>query len=200
VSLPGSYFDDMYAAADDPWGFEARWYERRKYALTLSALPKERYRRGFEPGCSIGVLSGMLAERCDALLASDVAAAAVEQARRRLADRDGVDVAQLSMPADWPDGDFDLIVLSEMAYYFSRGDLAELLRRAAGSLTGDGTLLACHWRHPVADYPLSGDEVHAAIAELPGLERTVRHVEADLVLEVYQPAPARSVAQTTGLV
>lgn len=37
----------------DPWDFESRWYEQRKYALSAAMLPKPRYRRAFEPGCSI---------------------------------------------------------------------------------------------------------------------------------------------------
>ena len=84
ATLGASYFDGMYARSADPWGFTSRWYERRKYAISLAMLPRERYRRGFEPGCSIGVLTQQLAGRCDRLLACDVAAAAVTTATRRL--------------------------------------------------------------------------------------------------------------------
>jgi hypothetical protein len=52
----------------------------------------------------------------------------------------------------------------------------------------------------VGEYPLGGDEVHAALAVLPGLERTVQHLERDFVLEVYEPGPAPSVAEREGLV
>ena len=73
VTLPAGYFDAMYQAAVDPWGFEERWYEQRKYAISLAQLPAARYRRAFEPGCSVGVLTQMLARRCDTLLACDLA-------------------------------------------------------------------------------------------------------------------------------
>ena len=39
VTLGTGYFDAMYQAADDPWGFESRWYEQRKYAISLALLP-----------------------------------------------------------------------------------------------------------------------------------------------------------------
>ena len=68
----------MYQAAADPWGFEDRWHEQRKYAISLAQLPAARYRSAFEPGCSVGVLTRLLASRCDTLLSCDVAAAAVE--------------------------------------------------------------------------------------------------------------------------
>ena len=52
VTLGAGYFDAMYDAAPDPWGFQDRWYERRKYAISLAQLPERRYRSAFEPGCS----------------------------------------------------------------------------------------------------------------------------------------------------
>ena len=71
MTVGTEYFDGMYAASPDPWGFESRWYERRKYAVTMALLPAERYRDAFEPGCSIGVMTGLLAGRCDRLLSCD---------------------------------------------------------------------------------------------------------------------------------
>ena len=82
MSVGAAFFDAMYARSDDPWGFTTRWYEARKYALTLAALPRARYRRVFEPGCAIGALTGRLAERADSVVAMDVSAGALAQARR----------------------------------------------------------------------------------------------------------------------
>jgi len=65
ASLPPGYFDALYAASPDPWAFETSAYERAKYAATLDALPARRYRRALEVGCSIGVLTRQLADRCD---------------------------------------------------------------------------------------------------------------------------------------
>jgi predicted TPR repeat methyltransferase len=199
MTLPPAYFEAMYADSADPWGFASRWYERRKYALTLAALPRERYARGFEPGCSIGVLTALLATRCDSLLATDVAAAAVAGARQAVAAYDWVDVAELAVPHDWPEGGFDLIVLSEIGYYLDADDLEVLLDRTVASLEPGGTLAAVHWRHPVADYPLRGDDVHDLLASTPDLHRLVRHEEADLILEIFEAAPAMSVAKRSGL-
>jgi SAM-dependent methyltransferase len=201
-TLGSGYFDAMYQAASDPWGFEDRWYERRKYALSLALLPAERYRSAFEPGCSIGVFSEQLASRCDALLCCDVAAAPVRAAAERTRGLPQVRVERRELPGQWPAGRFDLIVFSELLYYFGEDDLERLLNHAAASLEPGGTLLAVHWRHPVADYPRSGDDVHQAIAAQLGLARLVRHAEPDFLAEVYlrsDGAPV-SVAQATGLV
>lgn len=201
-TLGAGYFDDMYAAAADPWGFEERWYERRKHAISLAMLPRERYRAAFEPGCSIGVFTRMLAPRCDALLACDLAAAAAAAAASRTADLPQVLVERRDIPGQWPSGRFDLIVLSEILYYFGGHDLEQVLKHAAAALEPDGTLLAVHWRHPVAEYPRSGDDVHRVLAGQPGLAPLAVHSESDFLAEVYirtEGMPA-SVAQATGLV
>jgi SAM-dependent methyltransferase len=123
ATLGAGYFDGQYAATPDPWGFTSRWYERRKYAISVALLPAERYRSGFEPGCSIGVLTSMLAARCGTLLACDMASSAVAAAARRTAPFPQVRVEQRALPGGWPGGRFDLVVFSEMLYYLGDEDL-----------------------------------------------------------------------------
>jgi LmbE family N-acetylglucosaminyl deacetylase len=192
--LAGDYFERIYERRDDPWGYLDRWYEQRKRDATLAALPSERYEHALEIGCSIGVLTDLLAERCADLLAIDVSAVAVERARERVGDRARVE--QRDATDALPAGPVDLVVLSEVGYYF--GDALDgVLADAAAVLSPTGDLVACHWRHPVGDYPLSGDEVHDRIAAL-GLARLVRHEEEDFLLEVWS-ADARSVGRREGL-
>lgn len=199
-SLTEPYFDNIYADARDPWGFESRWYERRKRAVTLAALPRARFTSALELGCSIGVFTEQLADRADSMIAVDISEEPLRIARERLVGRSEVAFVRLTVPREWPEGQFDLIVLSEVGYYCSAADLRRLLERCRSSLTADGVLVACHWRHPVEVYPLTGDAVHAQLARVAGLQRTVRHVEYDFLLEVFEPRPARSVAQREGLV
>jgi LmbE family N-acetylglucosaminyl deacetylase len=195
-----AYFDDIYARHDDPWGFDSRWYEERKRAALLAALPRRRYRATFEAGCSTGALTVELARRSDRVLAVDLAAAALERARRRMPTSANVELRRGTLPDDWPAGEFDLVVLSEVAYYWAGADLDRGLAAAVASLSDDGQLVACHWRHPVAEYPRSGDSVHDALAGRPDLVRLVRHEEEDFVLEVFARPGARSVATEAGLV
>ncbi|TIH40594.1 PIG-L family deacetylase [Subtercola vilae] len=201
TALPGTYFDDTYARRADPWGFTTRWYERRKRAVTLAALPRERYANALEIGCSIGVLTHDLAARTDALLAIDIAEAAVERARERLAGEPHVTVELGDAATAFPAGRFDLIVLSEVGYYFDAPTLAAVAADIFAALTPDATFVACHWRHPVTDYLQTGDHVHtviAAQAARASCTRLAHHIEADFVLDVYSPNP-RSVAAETGL-
>lgn len=202
--VPGAFFDATYERSDDPWGFTRRWYEQRKRALTLAALPRERFARVWEVGCSIGVLTAELAPRCEALVAVDVAPAAVERARARL-ERDGalppgVELAVMDVTMQAPRGPFDLVVLSEVLYYLTPPTLRAFLARLVPLLAEDAVVIGCHWRHPVTGYALGGDDAQAELAAgLRGaLTRTARYVDEDLLLEVFT-RDGRSVAARTGL-
>ncbi|MEJ5862955.1 class I SAM-dependent methyltransferase [Pseudomonas farsensis] len=190
MSLDAQYFAELYAGNDDPWAFRTRWYERRKRDLVYASLPRQCYARVFEPACANGELSALLAERCASLVCQDIDATAVALARQRLADVPHASVEQAHLPADWPGGQFDLIVLSEIGYYLDPTDWLQVIERAVASLTYDGGLLACHWRHPIAGCPQDGNEVHALLAERLPLYRQLRHEEADFVLEYWACQPS----------
>lgn len=174
ASLPPAYFAELYAADPDPWRFATSDYEREKYAATLAALPRPRYRSALEVGCSIGVLTRALAGRCDALLALDVVPAALDAARARCADQSHVRFAECRVPGAWPEGRFDLILLSEVVYYLDQADLAALVGRLREALEPGGDLLLVHWTGET-DYPLSGDEAAESVIRCSAGFARVRH-------------------------
>lgn len=185
------YFDELYATTDDPWGLATRAYEQRKLALLLASLPRQRYGHAFEPGCAIGVTTAALTDRCDHVLAVDGADAAVRQAAARTAGRH-VEVRRARVPAEWPSGTFDLVVLSELLYYLDGATRRELCRRLLASVTPGGEVALVHWRHPFAEAPATGDLVHAEVTEhlgAAGALVVVDHVEEDFLLRVLRMAP-----------
>jgi LmbE family N-acetylglucosaminyl deacetylase len=198
-TLPTSFFDDFYARNDDPWGFESRWYEERKRAILLASLPSRRLGSVLEIGCSTGLITADLADRSDRILGLDVSVAALDAARGRVGGHHAVTLRQGAVPGDWPEGEFDTIVLSEVGYYLSSPDLERTIALIDEAMTTDGCLIACHWRHPVSEYPLSGDEVHRALRSCASWETLLIHEEEDFVLEVFCRPPALSVAHREGL-
>ncbi|MER5777405.1 class I SAM-dependent methyltransferase [Streptomyces sp. NPDC002039] len=175
----------MYRHAEDPWHLAERWYERRKYDLTVAALPQERYRRAFEPACSVGELTHRLAARCDGILACDRVAAAVETARRRNSGHAHVDIRQMTVPAQWPEGTFDLVVLSELLYYLDPPTVRTLLDHVLAALEPGGTLVSAHWNHAVPEHLSTGSDIARGLAETPGLRLLADHREEDFVLQIH---------------
>ena len=99
-SLPPSYFAQIYQTSLDPWHFETSLYEREKYLASLAALPLERYRLAFEIGGSIGVLTRILADRCDRLLSIDLSSVAQGRAQIRCADQPQVEFQIMQFPRE----------------------------------------------------------------------------------------------------
>jgi SAM-dependent methyltransferase len=200
--LPDAYFDRMYAASADPWQLQQRWYERRKFAITLALLPHPRYRHAFEPGCSVGVLTEQLAGRCEHVTATDVVPAALDATHRRLSEagrREHVTLLCRSLDEAWPSTDFDLVVVSEVGYYLNEDALREMLDREVPRLTTAATVVAAHWRHRVEDYPLTGDHANDVIGATPGLHMIGSYRDDDVAIDVFDTASSASVAARTGV-
>lgn len=198
------HFQQLYRQDADPWKVRQRWYEQRKRGLLLACLPAQRYRRAYEPACGNGELTAALAQRAEQVLAADLSEEAVRltgQRLRREAESDAarVTVCRQQLPADWPTGErFDLIVISELAYYLDEAELLQLRQHCEDALTDSGTLALCHWRRPCADRRYGTDEAHALFDAAPRLHRIVRHEEDDFLLDIWS-ASAASVAQREGL-
>ena len=167
ASLPPDYFDAQYAGNPDPWQFATSAYEHAKYAATLAALPRPRYASALEVGCSIGVLTQALAARCDALLGLDLAERALLQAQARCRALGHVRFERAQVPTQWPDGSYDLILLSEVVYFLDGRDVERLVERIGGCLRPGGDVVLVHWTGET-HYPLSGDEAAERVIAAAG--------------------------------
>jgi predicted TPR repeat methyltransferase len=152
-----AHFQRLYDASADPWGFRSSAYEAEKYDRTIAALRGRRFRRGFEAGCSIGVLTRRLAGRCDALLAVDIVETPLASARAACADLPWVRFERMDITTAWPDGRFDLMVLSEVLYFLSPAAIAQVAERATGSLAPRGMVVLVNWLGH-GDDPVSGED------------------------------------------
>lgn len=168
--VPIDDFERRYRAATDPWQFATSSYEQRRYDVTMACLPAGRFRRTFEPGCSIGELTRRLADRSDLVVAWDGSPSVVAEARSRLASRSNVEFDVRAIPDQWPPGRFDLVVLSEIGYYFDEPALGQVASQSATTLDAGGTLMAVHWLGVSADHVLHGDDVHSVLERRTGLE------------------------------
>jgi SAM-dependent methyltransferase len=184
--LDREYFENLYEQSPDPWDFETSPYERKKYERTLGVLQGRRYQRALEVGCSIGVFTAMLAPLCDEVLAVDVSERAIAAAHERLAGFPHVQPEWRRLPEDTPEGPFDLIVASEVLYYWPEEVMLGALRLFEEILAPGGVLLAVHWRKETKTYPLQGDEVHELLLEHTRLLNTTTIVEPEYRLDLFE--------------
>jgi predicted TPR repeat methyltransferase len=187
-TAPGD-FEARYRADEDPWDFASAPYEQAKFARSVAALGARRFASGLELGCSIGVLTALLAPRCDRLVALDGAPTAVERARERLVGVACVDVRQGLIPEHLPPGPWELVVASEVLYYLDATLLEATLARIVADLEDDGLLLAVHWTGRAASHRLHADEVHAQLRAHPQLRRVHAENHAGYRLDLLERVP-----------
>lgn len=169
-SVPAQYFIDLYRRDIDPWHFETSTYEREKYRATLDALPRERYERGLEIACSVGVFTNMLAPRCRELLAVDVSDDALARAAENCAAHAHVTFQRRQIPQQYPGSCFDLTMVCEVGFYLNARDLALLCADVEAHSFPGAHIVVVHWTPPVRGHASSTEEVHAAFRASPGLQ------------------------------
>ncbi|MHA3836059.1 bifunctional PIG-L family deacetylase/class I SAM-dependent methyltransferase [Terrabacter sp. AAH1] len=182
--------DRVHEDSEDPWQVRSSWYEERKRAVTLAALPRRSFGRGLEIGGSVGALADALAARCRELVVVDESRAAVHAAREALDAHDHVAVLRHSVPEEWPPGLFDVVVVSEVGYFLGPVRLRRLARQVEACLAEEGVVVLCHWRHHAVGWPLDGDRVHEIWRSESTLPVAVSHVEEDFRLEVLTSTKA----------
>ena len=163
------FFEGKYQECADPWNFSGSAYELDRYDTTMRALAGRHFRHAFEPGCSVGVLTERLARICGRVDAMDLSPTAVGIAKARCARLGNVHVWTGSLADPLPEFELDLVVLSEIGYYFNSGGLEQCGRAVLERLVPGGWLLAVHWLGHSNDHRLSGDTVHEVLRSLNGL-------------------------------
>lgn len=190
TSLDAAYFDGIFGSDDDPWNLATSAYEAAKFDETCNVLSDRRYARALEVGCAHGVLTGKLIELCDHLLSVDISDIALAAARARLGDRLGLTLSQMAFPRQLPgEAAFDLVILSEVAYYWSAPDLERAAQWLGDHVVPGGRVILVHYIGET-DYPQSGDgAVEALWTVLSGRFEVLcarRHQNYRLDLWVHQ--------------
>jgi hypothetical protein len=188
TETPTSYFVERWASSPDPWEHATRWYEARKYDLTVACLPRRRYAFAAEAACGAGVLTARLATRADVVLASDRFEGAVRATAARCADLAGVRTEVRDVRDGPPAGNPDLVVLGECLYYFDLPTIVDVLRAWRLGAAVDAHVVLVHYRRAVPEHVVDGDAVHAVAVDLLG-RPLVHHVEDDFLLDVFEVAP-----------
>ena len=182
------FFDEKYRADRDPWNFSSSSYELNRYDEIMRVLGNRTFNHGFEPGCSIGVLTERLAAQCGHLLAMDISPTAVAVARRRCERYPNVRIVEGALPYDLPRDTFDLVVFSEIGYYFERDVLAGIGDSLAGRLAKHGVFVGVHWLGVSQDHLLTGDEVHDVLRSSSSLRITASRRCDGFLLESWERA------------
>jgi SAM-dependent methyltransferase len=174
ATVCSAYFGYKYRAPD-PWGYETREYEQRKYSRTLELIGQRDSARVLEVGCGEGVFTHALAQDGQAgeILAIDISRRALRRARARCSPFAHVRIERWDAFRKLPPGEFDLIVCAEILYY-AGGRIPALARGLASALARGGRIVLVH------PWPES-DLLHAPFRGQPEVVARSELVEHDPV-------------------
>ncbi|MGO2035627.1 MAG: PIG-L family deacetylase [Brevibacterium sp.] len=191
-------FDAVHADRDDPWSVTDSAYERAKRDMLLGHLPQDHYSHILELGCSIGVLSRKLAEHARWVTAIDASRKALDRAEQQVPEGSGISFVHGTIPFEWPAGSFDCVVLSETGFYLSRHQLHRTLQRIDACTAPRFTLVLCHLRGEIEDWPLDADEVHDSCLSFWPHRRIEFHHDARYRLDIVTVTKTPESDESTG--
>lgn len=186
--VDADYWEAIFAEAD-PWSY-TNSYEQRKYEQTLSLLADVHADRALELACAEGHFTAQLAPLVGSLVATDISSIALERAAERCADHSNIEYRLLDLTNDALPHDLDLIVCSEVLYYYDRPSVEALAVRMRDALRPGGVIVSAHanlltdephrtgfdWGHAV-----TGKVVRDVFAATPGLV-----LERELGCDLYR--------------
>lgn len=184
-------FEAKFRENIDPWNYAHSRFEKFKRRMLLNACGRYQHGRVLEVGCAIGETTRALAPLSLRLLAVDGSSAALDEAKRRLSNLDHVRFRHAVLPRDMPRGPFDLIVVSELAYYLPAHQLPPLAARIIAALAPRGRVVVLHHRRPFDDAAMLPALAHRRLGSLlkkrlgKALERRYRHFD---VMTLQKPA------------
>ncbi len=178
-------FERKFQKNIDPWNYTNSPFERFKRGVLIRACGLTKHGRVLELGCANGETTRALRRISLRLLAVDGSVTAIAEAKQRLAGSDNVRFDCLIVPDEMPRGPFDLIVISEIAYYLPQHRLSLLGRQITASLASGGRAVVLNHRRHFDDAAQ-----HASIAH----RRLIFHLQRSLMVVGRAQFPKFAVA------
>lgn len=135
-------FAQRYARGrGDAWGYRSSSQHQERLDRILAALPEQHFQKILEVGCAQGFLTERLAALADRLIACDISAEAIADARENCRAHRHVDFRVADIRAGFPEDGFDLCLFSDVLYYLSPRETDAVLDEAAQKTTPGGAVL-----------------------------------------------------------
>ncbi len=134
-------------ATQDAWNYTENPFERERFDLVVNVLSTVRAKKALEVGCAEGHLTRRIASCVDDLMACDIMKEAIDRARANCGDLDNVRFLQTDIRTRWPEEMFDLLVYSDVLYFFSRKEVRQVIRDSARYVPEGGHLLFANEWH-----------------------------------------------------
>ena len=116
------FFEEKYRASRDPWNFSSSPYELNRYDEIMRLLGNRTFQSWFRAGMLDRRAHRTSGRSMSSICSRWISRQAPSRWRGSAAQRyPNVTIVEGALPDDLPQDTFDLIVFSEIGYYFERG-------------------------------------------------------------------------------
>jgi 2-polyprenyl-3-methyl-5-hydroxy-6-metoxy-1,4-benzoquinol methylase len=141
-------FESVYSRSRrDAWHYTENPFEKTRFDLVVEALAGMVVGKALEVGCAEGHLTRRLAGLAHQLTACDIVDAALERARDHCRELPNVQFLKIDVRTHWPDEVFDLVIYSDVLYYFSKPEIKRVIHDSAEHVGDGGHLLFANEWH-----------------------------------------------------
>ena len=158
ITLAG--FEDRFVANADPWATFSNRDEATKRGAILHAMGPGPWGRVLELGAGNGSNSAAIAPRALRLDATEATGSGTALVASAITSHPRARAIRLAVPARLPLMRYDLIVVAELLYYLSPGDMARVARDVTAALRPGGTLVLAHHRIDFHDFAQHARGIH----------------------------------------
>jgi SAM-dependent methyltransferase len=173
-SIDVAGFERKFQQNKDPWNYRHSTFERHKRSVLLEACGLSKRGRGLELGCANGEATPELARHCLRFVAADGSATALAEAKQRVRHDLKVRFVRAELPEEMPHGPFDLIIVSELAYYLAPHALTKLKTHLLRALGRRGRIVVLNHLKHFDDAAQHGAVAHKRLCGL--LQKELRRV------------------------
>lgn len=185
------YFELKYLRGN-PYRVEANPLEIEKFNHAFDIMKEKRYDNILEIGCGDGYLLERYSPLSDRVLATDISGSALKMAKERLRGEKHIEFRQFDLIKDDIDEKFDLVICSEILYYFTLDQLKTVVPKILNYLKKNGNLLSIHIRSLNDDtlgfpYKAFGAKtIHNLFEASGGLRTLKREILENYEIVLYQ--------------
>lgn len=174
IDLSG--FAEKFAGDDDPWRTFSNRDEAVKRRAILHALGPGPLGRVLELASGNGSNSRAIAPRALRLDATEGTVEGTRLTARAIARWPRSRASTLALPAHFPHGRYDAIVIAELLYYLSPRAMRAVALDVADALRPGGRLVLAHHRVDYYDFAQHAAGIQARFLEMTGVTWKIRAV------------------------
>lgn len=134
-------YDLAYRLRNDLFEIEGSEYEQHKLNRLIGVIRQRRYKTVLDVGCGIGILAEKISPFCQQIIGIDFSPKAISLAEKRCKNLENVSFLERDIRTFDFQGDYDLVIFSEVLYYLEDRFIERIVHRLKKNLPDSARII-----------------------------------------------------------